>query len=102
MKNILQKEIKMLLKEAETFAKVRVDALKDKTEWNASCIYHEAFNGYIVGSTETSEKMYSEEDLKRAFKSNYTPFSASNTGDLDQDFSVWLAQFKNKKCKEKQ
>jgi hypothetical protein len=46
--------------------------------------------------TLDDEIMYCEEDMKQAFKSNYTPFSASNIGDLDKDFSVWFNQFKKK------
>jgi hypothetical protein len=42
------------------------------------------------------ERMYSEEDIKEAFKVNYTPFSATNTGDLEQDFRKWFEQFKKK------
>jgi hypothetical protein len=43
-----------------------------------------------------AKKMYSEEDLKEAFKVNYTPFSATNIGDFDKDWNKWFEQFKNK------
>jgi hypothetical protein len=42
------------------------------------------------------ERMYSEEDLKEAFKSCYTPFSFDRIGDLEQDFNNWFEQFKKK------
>jgi hypothetical protein len=45
---------------------------------------------------DTVERMYSEEDLKEAFKVNYTPFSATNVGDFDKDWNKWFEQFKNK------
>jgi hypothetical protein len=54
-----------LTENAENFAKTRVYALKDKKEWNPDCIYHEAFNGYIVGSAEIAERMYSEAEVEQ-------------------------------------
>jgi hypothetical protein len=52
--------------------------------------------GFIEGAKWQAERMYSEEDLKEAFRSNYTPFSATNTGDFDEDFDRWFEQFKKK------
>ena len=43
-----------------------------------------------------NKKSYSEEDLREAFKQNYTPFSATNIGDFDKDFEKWFEQFKKK------
>jgi hypothetical protein len=40
------------------------------------------------------ERMY--EDMKEAFKANYTPFSATNIGDVEQDFQKWFEQHKKK------
>jgi hypothetical protein len=50
----------------------------------------------LYKEVQQSEKMYSEEDLKEGFRSNYTPFSATNTGDFDEDFDRWFKQFKKK------
>lgn len=41
-------------------------------------------------------QMYSEEDMREAFKANYTPFSATNIGDVEQDFQKWFEQYKKK------
>lgn len=41
-----------------------------------------------------AERMYSEEDLKEAYKSCYTPLSFGKIGDLDEDFKEWFEQFK--------
>ena len=46
------------------------------------------------GAKWQQERMYSEEDLKEAFKSCYTPFSFDRIGDLEQDFNNWFEQFK--------
>ncbi len=43
-----------------------------------------------------AERMFSEEDMREAFKANYTPFSATNIGDLEQDFQKWFGQYKKK------
>jgi hypothetical protein len=43
-----------------------------------------------------AKRMYSEEDMREAFKANYTPFSATNIGDVEQDFQKWFEQFKKK------
>ena len=53
-------------------------------------------NNFIAGSKHMAERMYSEEDLKEAFKVNYTPFSATNIGDFDKDWNKWFKQFKKK------
>jgi hypothetical protein len=52
--------------------------------------------GYIKGAKWQAERMYSEEDLREAFKSCYTPFSFDRIGDLEQDFNKWFEQFKKK------
>jgi len=52
--------------------------------------------GFEKGAKLQAEKMYSEEDLKEAFKVNYTPFSATNIGDFDKDWDKWFKQFKKK------
>jgi hypothetical protein len=54
-------------------------------------------HGFEFGAKWQQERMYSEEDLKEAFRSNYTPFSATNTGDFDEDFDRWFEQFKKDK-----
>ena len=41
-----------------------------------------------------AERMYSEEDLKEAYKSCYTPLSFGKIGDLDEDFKEWFEQYK--------
>jgi hypothetical protein len=51
---------------------------------------------YINEIKQKQERMYSEEDLREAFKSCYTPFSFDRIGDLEQDFNKWFEQFKNK------
>jgi hypothetical protein len=51
---------------------------------------------FIDGGKWQQERMYSEEDLKQAFKVNYTPFSATNIGDFDKDWNRWFKQFKKK------
>ena len=43
---------------------------------------------------EQIKRMYSEEDLKEAYKSCYTPLSFGKIGDLDEDFKEWFKQFK--------
>ena len=53
-------------------------------------------NLFIEGTKWQSDRMYSYEDLKEAFKANYTPFSATNIGDFDEDWSKWFEIFKNK------
>ena len=56
-------------------------------------------DGFIEGAKweqEQDKNKYSEEDLKEAFKSCYTPFSFDRIGDLDQDFNIWFEQFKKK------
>jgi hypothetical protein len=92
---------------AENFAQARVHALKDKKEWNPDCIYHEAFNGYIFGSTETAEKLYSEEEVKRIIdlhsefidsKIDYEGINNATTS-IDTpiwDDDEWFAKFKKK------
>ena len=57
---------------------------------------YEVKDGFIDGAKWQSERMYSEDDLKECFKSNYTPFSATNIGDVDKDFDKWFKQFKKK------
>ena len=51
---------------------------------------------WIEGAKWQSERMYSEEDMREAYKSNYTPFSFDRIGDLEQDFQKWFEQFKKK------
>jgi len=51
---------------------------------------------FIAGAKFQAERMYSEEDLREAYKACYTPFSFDRIGDLDKDFSVWFEQFKKK------
>ena len=53
-------------------------------------------NGLHRIDLKTIKRMYSEEDLKEAFKSCYTPFSFDRIGDLEQDFNNWFEQFKKK------
>ena len=48
----------------------------------------------MINETEQQERMYSEEDLKEAYKSCYTPLSFGKIGDLDEDFKEWFEQFK--------
>jgi len=52
--------------------------------------------GFEDGAKWQSERMYSKEDMREAFKANYTPFSATNIGDVEQDFQKWFEQFKKK------
>jgi hypothetical protein len=52
--------------------------------------------GGLIGAEWQAERSYTQEDLKEAFKENYTPFSATNIGDLDMDFNKWFEKFKNK------
>jgi hypothetical protein len=54
------------------------------------------FTSFKLGAKWQAERMYSEEDLKKAFKVNYTPFSATNIGDFDKDWNKWFEQFKKK------
>ena len=53
-------------------------------------------HGFEDGAKWQAERMYSEEDLKEAFKSCYTPFGFDRIGDLEQDFNKWFEQFKKK------
>jgi hypothetical protein len=81
---------------AENFAKTRVDALKDKKEWNPDCIYHEAFNGYIVGSTETAKKMYSEADKIMKFLETEKQLKLSDAKTIERIkwyFETYFEQF---------
>lgn len=47
-------------------------------------------------SCEKKVLTFNLEDLKKAFKANYTPFSATNIGDFEKDFNLWFEQFKKK------
>lgn len=47
-------------------------------------------------SCEKKVEIFNLNDLKEAFKVNYTPFSFSNIGDFDKDFDKWLEQYKKK------
>jgi hypothetical protein len=51
---------------------------------------------YVNEIKQKQERMYSEEDLREAFKSCYTPFSFDRIGDLEHDFNKWFEQFKKK------
>jgi hypothetical protein len=82
---------------SENFARDRVNALKDKKEWNPDCVYHEAFNGYVVGSTETAKRMYSEEDLREAFKqSRQCKIFEKDMPPVYNEFEDWFNEFKKK------
>lgn len=86
-----------LTETAENFAKTRVDALKDKKEWNPDCIYHEAFNGYIVGSTETPKRMNSDEDMIAFMQFIISNPDLCNTSSVSETTArYYLEQFKNK------
>ena len=54
------------------------------------------YYAFINGAKWQQQNSYSEEDLKEAFKSCYTPFSFDRIGDLEQDFNKWFEQFKKK------
>jgi len=56
----------------------------------------EYLEGIKEGAKWQQERMYSEEDLKEAFKVCYTPFSVDRIGDFDKDFEKWFEQFKKK------
>ena len=61
--------------------------------------YTDGIYGFKEGAKwqmDKQERMYSEEDLKEAYKSCYTPFSFDRIGDLDEDFKKWFEQFKKK------
>ena len=49
---------------------------------------------FYNGAKWMQERMYSEEDMREAYKSCYTPFSFDRIGDLEQDFKKWFEQFK--------
>ena len=51
---------------------------------------------FYNGAKWMQERMYSEEDMREAYKSCYTPFSFDRIGDLEQDFKKWFEQFKKK------
>jgi hypothetical protein len=61
-----------------------------------SCEFKTPVTMFIEGAKWQAERMYSEEDMREAFKANYTPFSATNIGDVEQDFQKWFEQFKKK------
>ena len=67
-----------------------------KLKYGATIYGLERVNAFTEGAKYQSQKMYSEEDLKEAFKVNYTPFSATNIGDFDKDWNKWFEQFKKK------
>jgi hypothetical protein len=71
------------------------EAAEKYAEVENSC-YTNDYYGFINGAKWQQERSYSEEDLKEAFKVNYTPFSATNIGDFDKDFNHWFEQFKKK------
>jgi hypothetical protein len=54
------------------------------------------YDGFIAGAKWQAKRMHTEEDLKKAFKSCYTPFSFDRIGDLEQDFNKWFETFKKK------
>ena len=46
-------------------------------------------NNFIAGGNYQAEKMYSEEDMKKAFQNGLNR-------SFDSDFDRWIEQFKNK------
>jgi hypothetical protein len=76
------------------------ETLEDAAERNCESITHPYCDReksmFIAGAKWQAERMYSEEDMREAFKANYTPFSATNIGDVEQDFQKWFEQFKKK------
>ena len=72
---------------------------KETLQQAAECKSHHSEEDFIRGAKwqqEQDKNKFSKEDLKEAFRSNYTPFSATNTGDFDEDFDKWFEQFKKK------
>ena len=58
--------------------------------------YTDGIYGFKQGAKWQQKNSYSEEDLKEAFESCYTPFSFDRIGELEQDFNKWFEQFKKK------
>jgi hypothetical protein len=86
----MKKDNQTVIEAAKEFAKLRVDALKNKKEWSPDRIYHEALCGYVAGSVETIEKMYSEEEaIQLLIKFN------QEIREVD-DVRGWFEQFKKK------
>jgi hypothetical protein len=65
--------------------------------WDLTETRRNDFSAGAKWQQEQNKKMYSEEDLKEAFKVNYRPFSATNVGDFDKDWNKWFEQFFKKK-----
>jgi predicted oxidoreductase len=86
----MKKDNQTVIEAAKEFAKLRVDALKNKKEWSLDCIYHEALCGYVAGSVETIEKMYSEEEVFELLLSRPGPYLS------DEEIKDWFEQFKKK------
>jgi len=91
----MEKENQTVIEAAKEFAKLRVDALKNKKEWSPDRIYHEALCGYVAGSVETIERMYSEEEVVyfiHKFLKEHQPHLPYVTGGIN----MWFEQFKKK------
>jgi len=69
---------------------------KAANNWVTQPVIGTRRESFMAGAKWQAERMYSEEDLKKAFKVNYTPFSATNIGDFDKDWNKWFEQFKKK------
>jgi hypothetical protein len=96
----LNKELDDALEEEFGLEEPKQETLEDllnKKANQSSRVDLDAYaNGLDDGAKWQSERMYSEEDLKEAFKSCYTPFGFDRIGDLEQDFNKWFEQFKKK------
>ena len=77
---------------AEKFSKVRKKALKDKKEWMPECIYHESFNGFIVGAEYQADRMYSEEEVLETIRQYALEEHLITSSKPDK----WFEQFKKK------
>jgi hypothetical protein len=74
---------------AERFSKLRKKALEEKKEWSPDCIYHESFNGFMVGAECQAERMYSEEEVKSIL--------LKTDRFLKADLDIWFDQNKKQK-----
>jgi hypothetical protein len=90
----MEKENQTVIEAAKEFAKLRVDALKNKKEWSPDCIYHEALCGYVAGSVETIEKSYSEKEVFEIVATIlHTPILRDGSW---EDISEWFDKNKKK------
>lgn len=78
----------------ETLEKELEKAAKSYRKTTPNQMYGDEL-GFIAGAEWQEKRMYSEEDLREAFESNYDSQNYGNSN-LEDDFKDWFNQFKKK------